>query len=110
MSKRFAVIALLFGVLLATAGTRAKTYTFTISDKIVAGNTALKPGEYHVRLNGSEAVVTYQDGKQLDLTATVETAEHKFDGTSLRSVMSDDGTNRLLSVQLGGTTYKLVFQ
>ena len=45
MFKRLAAIALLFGVLLATAGNRAKTYTFLISEKAVAGSTELKSGE-----------------------------------------------------------------
>ena len=109
MFKRLAAIVLLFGVLLAVAKTGAKTYTFTISDKAVAGTTELKPGEYHVRLNGSEVVVSDQDGKQLDITATVETAEQKFDVTSALCTMGD-GTNRLVSVQLGGSAYKVVFQ
>ena len=109
MFKRLAVIALLFGVLLASAKTGAKTYTFSISDKAVAGNTELKPGEYHVRVDGSQVVVTDQYGKQLDITGTVETADHKFDVTSALCTMGD-GTYRLVSVELGGSTDKIVFQ
>ena len=109
MFKRLAVIALLFGVLLAVAKSGGKTYTFSISDKAMAGNTELKPGDYYLRLNGSQVVVTTEGGKQLDITATVETADHKFDATSA-ICRTDDGTNRLISVELGGSSYKVVFQ
>ena len=109
MLKRLAVILLFFGVLLAAAKSGAKTYTFVINDKVVAGTTELRPGEYYVRLNGSEVLVTDQDGEQLAVTAKIETAEHKFELTSLHCSM-DGGTNRLLSIELGGSTYKLVFQ
>ena len=109
MFKRLAAIALLFGVVLVSAKIGAKTYTLTISEKTVAGNTELKPGEYRIRLEGAQAVVTDQNGKQLDITGTVETAEHKFDVTSAISTKAE-GTNRLVAVQLGGTSYKIVFQ
>ena len=112
MFKRLAAIALLFGVLLATAktGARAKTYTFSITYQAVAGNTVLKPGDYYVRVTGSQVVVSTEGGKQLDITGTVETADHKFDTTSSLCTVDGNGTNRLVSVELGGSTYKVVFQ
>jgi hypothetical protein len=111
MLKRLAAIALLFGVFVAGAktGPKGKTYTFIIGNKTDAGSVELKPGEYHLKLDGSQVVVTDQDGKQLNVTATVETSDHKFDMTSTLC-STGEGTNRLVSIELGGSTYKVVFQ
>ena len=109
MVKRLAAIALLFGVFLASAKIGAKHYTLTITEKTMAGNTELKPGEYRITLEGSQAVVTDQNGNQLDINGTVATADHKFGVTSATST-TGDGTNRLVSVQLCGTNYQVVFQ
>jgi hypothetical protein len=48
--------------------------------------------------------MTGQDGKQLDITARLDPAEHKFDTTSVLC-SEGDGTKRLVSVELGGSTY-----
>jgi len=108
MFKRLTIVALL-SVLLASAKTSAKTYTFMISDGAVAGNAQLKPGEYHLKLDGSQVVLTDQLGKQVDTTATVQTADHKFAETSIL-FSSVDGTTRIVSIRLGGSSYRVVFQ
>ena len=108
MFKRYAILALVMaGVLLAGSKTSGKTYTFTISEKAAAGAVQLKPGEYHLKLDGTQ-VMLIKDGKQIETTATVESGDRKFDATAIVS-SSADGSNRILSIQLGGSNNKVVF-
>lgn len=98
----------MFG-LLVVALASAKTYTFTISDPAQAGTTQLKAGEYRLRLDGAQVVLIDQGGRQIDAAATVEETDRKFDQTSVTT--SDvDGIRRIESIQLGGSTSKVVFQ
>ena len=108
MFKRLSILALM-SVLLASAKTTTKTYVFGISENAVAGNAQLTPGVYHLKLDGSQVVLTDQAGKQVDTTATVETADHKFAETSI-VFSTEDGTNRIVSIRLGGSSYRVVFQ
>jgi len=98
----------MFG-LLAVALASAKTYTFTISDPAQAGNVQLKPGEYHLRLDGTQVALMDEGGHQVDAAATVEESDRKFGQTSV-SISDVDGIHRIESVQLGGSTHKVVFQ
>jgi len=104
MFKRFTIVALM-SVLLASA----KSYTISISDPATAGTTQLKPGEYKVKLDGTQVVLMDNNGKRIDTLAKVETAEHKFDQTSI-SISKADGANRIVSIQLGGSTNRIVFE
>ena len=110
MFKRVAILALvLVGVLLAGSRTGAKTYTIMLSDQAMAGNAQLKPGEYHLKLDGSQVVLIDKNGNQIETTGTVETAERKFEGTAIATSKAD-GTNRILSIKLGGSRNSVVFQ
>ncbi len=71
MMKKFAMMAL-FGVWLLSA----KTYTITVTDPSQAGTAQLKPGEYKLKLNGSQAVLTDTRGRTIDSVTKVETADH----------------------------------
>ena len=104
MLKRVAILALL-GVSLASA----KTYTFTVTDPAQAGKVQLKPGEYSLKLDGSQVVLMDRDGRRIDTTAKVESADRKFDQTAISSSKAD-GTNRIEAIQLGGSKYRVVFQ
>lgn len=104
MFKRLTIVALM-SVLLASA----KSYTISISDPATAGTTQLKPGEYKVKLDGTQVVLMDNNGKRIDTLAKVETAEHKFDQTSI-SISKADGANRIVSIQLGGSTNRIVFE
>ena len=108
MFKRFTILALLSALLLsAKMGT--KTYTFSISNEAIAGNTQLKPGEYHIKLDGAQVVLTDKSGLRIDTTATVETAERKFAATAVLT-SKESGGDRILSIELGGSSNRVVFQ
>ena len=104
MFKRLTIVALM-SVLLASA----KSYTINISDPASAGSVQLKAGEYRLRLEGTQVLLIDKAGKQIDTTAKVERAERKFDQTSI-SVSKTDGANRIISIQLGGSTNRVVFE
>jgi hypothetical protein len=108
MFKRLAILALA-SVLLVSARTSAKNYTINISDSATVGNAQLTPGQYHIKLDGSQVVLTDKAGNQIDASAKLETADHKFEQTSITTSKAD-GTNRILSIQLGGGSNLVVFQ
>jgi hypothetical protein len=104
MLKRLAILALL-GISLASA----KSYTFTLSNPSQAGSAQLKAGDYTLKLDGSQVVLTDTKGHQISTTAKVETADKKYDQTEV-SVSSAGGANRIEWIALGGSKNKVVFQ
>jgi hypothetical protein len=109
MFKRIAVLTLLVGVYLVSAKSGAKTYSFVLNDPAVAGDVQLKPGEYHIKFDGAQIVLTDKDRKPIDTNAKVETGERKFDVTAV-TTLNQDGANRLVSIELGGSASVVVFQ
>ena len=104
MLKRIAILALL-GVSLASA----KTYTFAVTDSAQAGKVQLKAGEYSLKLEGSQVVLLDRNGRRIDAIAKVETADRKFDVTSV-TISKIDGANRIQWIGLGGSKNKVVFE
>jgi hypothetical protein len=110
MFKRTTILALvLVSALLAGSKTSVKTYTFSITDRAVAGNAQLKPGEYHLKLDGTQVVLTDKYGNRIDTTATVENSGRRFPDTVVFGSKAD-GANRILSIELGGSKSKVVFE
>jgi len=104
MLQRIAILALL-GVSLASA----KTYTFVVTEASHAGQVQLKPGDYSVKVDGSQAVLMDQAGHRIDATVKIETADHKFDATTVYRSKAD-GTERIRYIELGGSKNKAVFE
>jgi len=103
MLKRILMLVLLSASLIC-----AKTYDLALSESAQAGNTLLKPGEYHLKVDGSQVVLTDNGGRRIEVTAAVEPTEDKFEQTRL-SIWKENGTNRIQWVQLGGSKMKVVF-
>jgi hypothetical protein len=96
----------LFFAAVALAVCAGKTYTITLHSPAVAGATELKPGEHTVQLVDGNAIVI--DGKTDTRTPVkVETANRKFDETSVR-IDSDGGKAHIREIRLGGSTTRLV--
>ena len=104
MFKRLAIIAVLF-VLIASA----KTYTFSIDNHARAGTVELKPGEYSIKLDGSKVVLIDKYRNRIETTAKWETVDRKFAQTSV-STERVEGTTRILSIELGGSSNVIVFE
>ena len=104
MFKRIAIIALV-----AVSLASAKSYSFTVYDRSQAGAVQLKPGYYHIKLDGSDVVITDNEGRRIDVSAKVEQADQKFSQTAVFT-SNAEGAPRIEAIELGGSTIRIVFQ
>src|SRR5579872_5606073 len=97
---------LLIGVLalssLSVAG--AKTYHFTLDSSAKAGAVMLTPGDYKVKVEGSNAVFTnIRTAKTFTTSVKIETADKKHDNTAVEMGVKN-GTQQIQTIKLGGST------
>ena len=104
MFKRFAIFALV-----CVSVVSAKTYNFTVTIAAQAGNTQLKPGDYSLKVDGTQVVLKDNAGHRIDIGATLEAADQKFNETAV-VISNADGTNRIQWIQLGGSNTRLMFE
>jgi hypothetical protein len=102
---------LLAGVLtVSTVGfAAAKSYEVSVSGTLKAGETELKPGEYKVKVEGTEAIFTDSSSKTVTLPVKIEKADKKFDITAMET-KTENGTKSIEAIRLGGSTMRLVFE
>jgi hypothetical protein len=105
---RFSKLMLAFGTLALGIASAAATYHMTISDTAWVGGKQLKPGDYKVQLQGTQAVFKGQ-GDTVQVPAKTETAKEKYAQTSVRS-HEVNGKRQLEEVQFGGTHTGILFQ
>jgi hypothetical protein len=99
MFKKLVVCALL-----ALGAASAASYSVKLSQPSIVKGTQLKPGDYRLTVDSDK--VTFVNGQQkVETSAKVETADKKFDNTSIRY----DGTGLISEIRIGGTKTKLVF-
>lgn len=104
MTKKSVV---LIATLAAASLANAKSYTITLSQPSEAAGVELPAGEYSLKLQGTKATFTnVHTRKTFSTVVGVETAGKKFDVTSVTSD-TKDGSVRITSVELGGSTTKL---
>jgi chemotaxis response regulator CheB len=107
MKNRLLVVGALALASLSLAS--AKTYDIILTQASKAGNVQLAPGEYHLKVEGSNAVFTNLDNnKHFTVPVKVQSADKKFDQTA---VETDDtnGSSTVQAIELGGSTTKLGF-
>lgn len=107
MIKRIVMLALVC-VLLMGAKTSGKSYLFNVKDPAYVGTVQLKAGGYRLKVDGAQVVLTDKDGRVIDAPAQLETCEQKFEQTAVLSRESGE-SRRITSIQLGGTSYTVVF-
>jgi hypothetical protein len=95
--------------LLSVSLASAKSYTINLSDPCQAGAAQLKPGQYTVKLEGEKVVLIDKNGRTMETTAKVETADRKFEQTAV-SISRADGTSRIQWITLGGSKSRVVFE
>ena len=104
MLKRIAIIAMV-----AVSLASAKTYTFTVAGRTEAGAAQLKPGEYRLKLDGPDVVLTDNEGRRIDVNLKLEEVDQKVSATSIFT--SDaDGMPRIVAIQFAGSKVRVVFQ
>jgi hypothetical protein len=107
-----AVLALLFvGVASANGGgkDKAKNYEISVRSATKVGSVVLKPGDYRIKVEGSNAIFSKEDSSTTFTTpGKLETVSSHFDKTILHQVQDGDQA-RITSIELKGTQSLLKF-
>lgn len=94
-------------VALSTAAiASAKTYEVTVTSPAKAGSVELKPGDYKLKVEGSQAVFTDSHNKSFSVPAKVENVAKKFDYTSVETA-SRGGVDTIQAIDLGDSKTQL---
>src|SRR4051812_10757833 len=81
----------------------AKTYEIVLSSKTKAGNVELKPGQYKLKVEGSNAIFTETTkGQSFTTPVKVQEGDKKFYGPRFNSVKNGD-TEKINEIDLGGS-------
>ncbi len=87
----------------------AKSYEIVLSAPTKVGAVQLKPGQYTLKVQGSNAVFTSLDtNKSYTTPVKVENGDTKFDSTKVQSAKQGD-TDQVNEIDLGGSKTKLGF-
>ena len=87
----------------------AKTYEITLASPTKAGNLQLKPGQYRLKVDGSNATFTnVENGKSETSPVKVVATDKKFDTTTVDASKEGD-TSTIKDIELGGSKTKLEF-
>ena len=98
-------VFLFFAIALMVA--QAASYSFTLYQPSVVAGKELKAGDYKITVAGDKAVISMGKEK-VEVPAKVETANSKFNDTSVR-YSEDNGKLKIQEIHLGGTKQKVVF-
>ncbi len=92
----------------ASAIAAAATYRVSLPVDVTVDGQQLKAGDYRVDLD--QETVTLQRGKQkVSTKARTETADKKFDTTTVRYVQANGTHYNVAEIRFGGTKTRLVF-
>jgi hypothetical protein len=87
----------------------AKSYDIVLSSPAMAGNLELKPGAYHLKIEGSQVVFTdVQTSKSWTAPVKVETGATKFGETTVESTNGGDVAH-IHTIDLAGSNTKVEF-
>lgn len=87
----------------------AKTYDIVLSQPTTAGTVQLKPGEYHIKVDGNNAVFTSMDtSKKYTAPVKVQDTGKKFSQTAVDTT-NKNGTDQIQTIELGGSSTQLDF-
>jgi hypothetical protein len=90
----------------AFAGT--KSYDIILNNPTKAGTTELKPGEYKLKVEGTQAVFS-RDGQQFTAPVKIQNGAHKFDATTMETSHQGD-METIKAIDLAGSNTVLDFQ
>ena len=87
----------------------AKSYDIVLSEAAQAGTVQLAPGEYKVKLDGSNATFTnVETGKSFTTPVKVENTGKKHEATAVDSSKAS-GSTKLQAIELGGSETTIEF-
>jgi hypothetical protein len=109
-AKSLLRIASLSALGLASLGiASAKSYDIILRTPAMAGTTELKPGEYKLKVEGTQAVFTdVQSSKSWTAPVKVENGDRKFGETAVESTSQGDMAH-IHTIDLAGSNTKLEF-
>jgi hypothetical protein len=85
----------------------AKSYDIVLSAPAKAGAAELKPGDYKLKVEGSQAVFTdAENAKSVSVPVKVENSDRKFNNTVVEST-NQDGMDNIHAIDLGGSNTRL---
>src|ERR1700722_16046957 len=84
----------------------AKSYDIVLQTPAMAGTSELKPGEYKLKVEGSQAVFTGQDAKSFSVPVKIESNDKKFANTSVETT-NQGGMDNIQTIDLGGSNTRL---
>jgi len=87
----------------------AKSYDIRLDSPSMVGNQQLKPGDYKLKIEGTQAVFTdVQTAKSWTAPVKVENATQKFGDTVVESTQQGDMAH-INAIDLAGSNTKLEF-
>jgi hypothetical protein len=109
-AKSFLRVASISVLGLASLGiASAKSYDIFLSGPTMVGSTELKPGEYKLKVEGTQAVFTdVQSSKTWTAVVKIENNGQKFSETTVESTNQGDMAH-IHSIDLAGSNTKLEF-
>lgn len=102
--KKLVVVCLCMVAMAFAAG---ETHRITFFQPSIVGGTELKAGDYKLEVVDNTKIVISQGKQRVEAAIKVESADAKFNSTSVR-YSNGDGKYRLQEIRLGGTKTKLV--
>jgi len=85
----------------------AQNLDIVLSSPAKAGATELKPGDYKLKVEGSQAVFTdAQNAKSVSVPVKIENSDKKFDNTTVEST-NQSGMDNIHAIDLGGSNTRL---
>src|SRR5215469_6716574 len=85
----------------------AKTYEILLTSPAKAGTVQLKPGQYTLKVEGSNAIFTeVNSSKSFTTPVKVQAVDKKFDDTQVQTTKDGD-SDRIEEIDLGGSKTKL---
>lgn len=100
--------AVFFALLTGMAFAGSKSFTVTLPETVNIGGTELKPGDYKAELQDQKLIIKHGH-ESAETAVKIETAEKKYGNTSV-SYAKENGTNKMESIQVGGTHMKVVIE
>jgi hypothetical protein len=111
MIQRILIVFAILAVVVASAGTvpaPGGSYKITFTQPSIVKGVEFKAGDY--RLSVLADKVTISAGKKVvDVDGKIETADKKFDTTSIRYV-TEAGKAKVSEIRVGGTKTKILFE
>jgi hypothetical protein len=95
------------GLVSGVAAQKARSYELSLNTATKVGSQVLTPGDYKLKLEGSNAVFTKEGNRQSDAAtftspATLEAGNAKFEHTAIHAVL-DAGQQRIVAIELEGS-------